>query len=263
MIKNNDELIAKLKEDMDIWENQEIEFVEDFPKNGHDLTKDIAAFLTSNTARIYLGIGNDKTPIGLSTDNNIVDAMKKDIILDRLGNLVAKNIRPSIRLADIKTNFIDYNGKVILRIDVPKGIEPIYLSSNVAYVRNLTKSDQATPDQIKAFHLEYFMKQGFLKRDTPYLWFHIKYWYNDIEGAKYGIYVRNFGNDTAASYNYRINGIRGESSLPLISLKEEHIKNIKDDELRNGISVTEINWKDTHGREGKQKDFLLKYIKKL
>lgn len=245
--KSNEELIDQLKKDIELWEGQEIEFMKEFPEKVHELTKEIAAFATSNPARIYLGIGKDKVIIGLLNVN-------RDKILDRLGGLVRSNVKPPI---SVDANYIDYDGKVILRIDVPKGIEPIYLSSNTAYVRNLTNSDQATPDQIKAFHLEYFIKQGFLKMDAPYLHFYIKDWYRNTKNARYGIYVRNFGKETAASYKYCINGRHSESSLPLISLKEAPIENIKDDELIDGISITEIYSMDTNGKERKQKDVLL------
>lgn len=154
--ENNDGLVTKLKKDIDDWENQEIEFMGEFPKNGHELTKEIAAFATSNPARIYLGISRDKNPIGLSNIN-------KDDILNRLGGLVRSNVKPPIR---VDTTFIDYGGNVILRIDVPKGIEPVYLSSNIAYVRNGPISDQATTDQIKEFHKQYFMRNGLLKKNN-------------------------------------------------------------------------------------------------
>src|SRR3990172_1171341 len=205
--ESNDELIEQLKKDIELWEEQEIEFMGEFPQNGHELTKEIAAFATSNPARIYLGIGKDKAIIGLLN-------VDRDDILNRLGGLIRSSVKPPIK---VKTTYIDYRGKAILRIDVPKGIEPIYLSSNIAYVRNLTISNHATPDQIKAFHSEYFIRQGFLKMDAPYLHFYIKDWYRNTQNARYGIYVRNFGKETAASYKYCINGMPYENSLPLIS----------------------------------------------
>ncbi len=245
--ESNDELIDQLKKDIELGEGREIEFMREFPKDGHELTKEIAAFATSNPARIYLGIGKDKATIGLLD-------VDRDVILNRLGGLVRSNVKPPIK---VEPTYIDYDGKVILRIDVPKGIEPIYLSTDIAYVRNITISDRATPDQIKAFHLEYFSKQKFLKMDAPYLHFYVKDWCRSTKNARCGIYVRNFGNEIAASYKYCINGKHYESSLPLISLKEESLKNINDEELIGGISITEIYWTDTNGNERQQKDVLL------
>lgn len=192
--EGNDELIDQLKKDIVHWEGQEIEFMKELPQNGHELTKEIAAFATSNPARIYLGIGKDKAIIG------ILDANRDDI-LNRLAGLIKSNVNPPIK---VDPTYIDYNGKFILRIDVPKGIEPIYPSNKIAYVRILTCSDLATPDQIKTFHLEYFIKQGFLGMDAPYLHFYIKDWYRNTKNARFGIYVRNFGKETAASYKYCI-----------------------------------------------------------
>ena len=47
--ESNDELIEQLKKDIELWEEQEIEFMGEFPQNGHELTKEIAAFATSCT----------------------------------------------------------------------------------------------------------------------------------------------------------------------------------------------------------------------
>jgi hypothetical protein len=48
---------------------------------------------------------------------------------------------------------------------VPKGVEPIYSSNDIPFIRNLASSDHATPEQVKELHKRYFEGQMGLPSD--------------------------------------------------------------------------------------------------
>ena len=63
--ENEQELIRKLKLDIERGEDQDLEFMEDYPNSEHELKKEIAAFATSNAGSIYIGIDNDRNIRGM------------------------------------------------------------------------------------------------------------------------------------------------------------------------------------------------------
>jgi len=155
--ESSNELINRLKEDIKRWEGQEIEFMEDFPSNTHELAKEIAAFASSNPGVIYLGVTDNKEIVGVSSIRERGETEGKDWILNRLAGITHGTVKPSIK---VTVDFINYEDKVIVKINVPKGFEPIYCVNNVPYIRNLTTSDRPTPDKLKEAHREYFLRQG-------------------------------------------------------------------------------------------------------
>ena len=145
--ESNEELIDCLQKDIERWEGQDIEFMEDYPSSASELSKEIAAFATSNAATIYLGVDKNKNIVGVSAIKNFGESQGKDSILDRLAGLTQKTIRPAI---NVTTDFIKVKEKiVVVKINVPKGVEPVYYSDDIPRIRNLTSSDRATPDQVK------------------------------------------------------------------------------------------------------------------
>ena len=192
---NDNMLLGKLKKDIENWEGQEIEFIEDFPENASDLAKEIAAFATSNDAIIYLGVDKNREITGLSTVNGIGDIKGKDNMLNRLAGITQKSVRPSIIVIQ---NFIDIKDKnmAILRIDISKGIEPVYYSNDIPWIRNLSISERASPDQVKELHRRYFLEQGLLKEvERPFLDFRIMK--RDRDNERLCLHSKNITNTTA------------------------------------------------------------------
>lgn len=156
--ESNEELIDRLQRDIESWEGQEIEFKEDYPKNASKLSKEIAAFATLNAGTIYLGVDKNKNIRGVSAIKEFGEAKGKDLIQDSLSQLTQKAIKPPII---VTTDFIKIEEKiVVVKINVPKGVEPAYYSDDIPRIRTLTSSDRATPDQVKELHRQYFLGQG-------------------------------------------------------------------------------------------------------
>lgn len=154
---SQEDLATRLHQDIEQGEGQELEFIEDFPTQTHDLAKEVAAFATSNSGTIYLGVTKDGGIVGISTTRTLGKAAGKDSISNRLAGICQRAVRPAIVTS---IDFIEVDDKVVVKINVPKGAEPVYYSNNIPRIRNLTSSDPATPDQVKELHRQYFLGQG-------------------------------------------------------------------------------------------------------
>ena len=149
-----------LEQDLERGEGRTVEFKSQFPTNARQLAEIIASFATSDGGRIYLGINDNGTIYGLDEFYDIDDPKERDSIQRRIQGIVQK-VEPRIR---VKVEFLRKNGKGIVAIIVPKGIEPIYYVGNIPYVRDLSSSRRATPEEVKELHLKYFQQRGFLEQ---------------------------------------------------------------------------------------------------
>ncbi len=79
---------AQLSQDLPVLrsrgESQELEYIEALPQNTRELGKEIAAFATSNTGTILLGVSDFGDLIGLE---GLESAEKRDQILQRVGGI--------------------------------------------------------------------------------------------------------------------------------------------------------------------------------
>ena len=156
---NVQEIKKQLFLHIDEWESHEVEFISDFPSNVHELAKEIAAFASSNSGIIYLGVDSDGQIQGLNDIRAKGRRKGEDFIRDRIAGITQRSVSPSI---DVELNFLPIDDDlIVLRIDVPKGSFPIYYSKNVPYVRVQTSSSPATPDQVMDSHKQYFREHGF------------------------------------------------------------------------------------------------------
>ena len=151
--KEQEVLYERLIQDIQQGEGQDIEFKEDFPEQTHDLAKELAAFATSNPATIYLGVRKDGGIVGISTTRREGKSKGKDSIRDRLAGICQTSIRPAVVTT---VDFIDCNNEIVVKINIPKGTEPVYYSNNIPYIRNITSSAPATPEQVKELFRAYF-----------------------------------------------------------------------------------------------------------
>lgn len=148
--ENHMQMDLLFEKDIKQGESQEVEFKEDYPLQASDLAKEIAAFATSNSGRIYLGISDDGTICGSS----LCQREGRDSLQTRIAGVCQKVVQPAI-IAPVE--FIEGNGKTVVRISVPKGTEPVYYSNRIAYVRNLSTAVPATADQMKELFRQYFL----------------------------------------------------------------------------------------------------------
>jgi hypothetical protein len=138
-------LIEDFERDLKTGESQEIEFVADFTESARDVAKEIAAFATSNSGRIYLGVNDYGELVGVSGVKNLEDIAGKDECQKRAQG-ISRIVKPAIR---VKVAFLKRRDKIIVRISVPKGSEPVYYCHGVPYLRDLTSSRPATPSEVK------------------------------------------------------------------------------------------------------------------
>jgi hypothetical protein len=123
-------------------ESQEIEYIEFFPKQAHDLGKEIAAFASSNPGTILIGVTDEGDLKGL---DNASTNEERDRYLRRIEGICRGTIKPSI------TPTVKYaceDGKTIIAIFVPKGSQPVYYSNDRPYVRHITESRPAEPHEV-------------------------------------------------------------------------------------------------------------------
>ncbi len=123
-------------------ENQDLEYKAQFPKNLRDLTKEIAAFATSNEGYILIGVADNGDLVGL---HRLDRSTERDALLQRVQGACRGDVRPSITPT---IRFAVEHGKAVMVIKVPRGPEPVYYSGNVPYVRHISESRPAEPHEV-------------------------------------------------------------------------------------------------------------------
>lgn len=123
-------------------ESQELEYKSEFPENTRDLGREIAAFASTNTGTILIGVSDSGDLIGLPG----CDAPEvRDQIIRRLEGISKGTVKPSITPT---AKFAIEASAVVLVIVVPKGTQPIYYSNNIPYVRHITQACPAEPHEV-------------------------------------------------------------------------------------------------------------------
>jgi ATP-dependent DNA helicase RecG len=135
-------LSAELPFLRDRGEGQSVEFKESFPSNGFDLSREIAAFASTNAGMILVGISDSGEPVGIQ---NGEDPKVRDELMRRLEGICQGNIRPAITPS---VRFAKEGSAIVLIIEVPRGKQPIYYSKNTPYVRHLSSSRPAEPNEV-------------------------------------------------------------------------------------------------------------------
>lgn len=135
-------------------EGQDLEYMEAFPTNTRELAKEIAAFATSNTGTILIGVSDSGDLIGLPECRS---AKERDKLIRRLEGISRGTVKPAVTPT---AKFAVENDQVVLAIVVPEGAQPVYYASNVPYVRHLTEARPADPHEV----LE--KAQAFLREST-------------------------------------------------------------------------------------------------
>lgn len=126
-------------------EGQEIEFKQEFPQQVSDLAKEIAAFATSNTGTLLIGVKDNGDLIGLKGCEGADGVQERDRLLRRLEGICIGFLKPAVtpRIA-----WAIESGQVVLVVTVPKGSEPLYYSQGKPYLRHLTTSRPAEPHEV-------------------------------------------------------------------------------------------------------------------
>lgn len=135
-------------------ETYNVEFKREFPNNADSLGQNIASFATSNPGFIYVGI--DKNGV-FYRNPDLETPEGKDEFQQRVIGVVGK-VKP---VPDVKVKFLEMDSGegVIARITVTKGYKPIYYYNGIPYVRYLSESRPATPDEAEELHRKFFERE--------------------------------------------------------------------------------------------------------
>ena len=126
----------------DRGEGQHLEFMACYPKNGHQLSREIAAFASSNPGTILIGVSDDGSLAGLE---DVDTSEGRDHLCRRIEGVCSGNVRPAITPV---VKFAKEGEAVVLAIEVPRGAQPVYYSRNTPYVRHLSSSRPAEPHEV-------------------------------------------------------------------------------------------------------------------
>lgn len=126
----------------DRGEGQHLEFMARYPENGHELSKEIAAFASSNPGTILIGVADDGSLAGL---DDVDTPEGRDRLCRRIEGVCSGNVRPAITPV---VKFAKEGEAVVLAIEVPRGGQPVYYSRNTPYVRHLSRSRPAEPHEV-------------------------------------------------------------------------------------------------------------------
>jgi len=146
----NVELVKQLKEDVNTWECQTVEFKKTATSD-HELAEAIAGFATSNIGRIYVGVGDSGQITGV---DNLSTGPEKDAYQRRIAHIARDIVNPPIR---VRMSFLDIECKIVVRIDVPKGEEPVYYVDYRPYTRDLSTTRKLEPSEVKSLYQQYFL----------------------------------------------------------------------------------------------------------
>jgi hypothetical protein len=123
-------------------EGQTLEYMQIFPGQARELGKEIAAFATSNSGLILLGVADNGDLVGLP---DMDTPGGRDELLRRLEGICRGMVKPSITPS---VAFAVEEDKVVLTISVPNGSQPVYYCNNIPYVRHISESRPAEPHEV-------------------------------------------------------------------------------------------------------------------
>lgn len=115
------------------------EFMAEFPTQGHDLAKEVAAFATSGGGIILIGVRDDGSIASL-------DESERDKLRLRAQGIVSQ-VKPCPKV-DVT---LCYDEGFILSVLIRQDqTEPVYYYDHRPYIRDGSQSRPATPEEVKA-----------------------------------------------------------------------------------------------------------------
>lgn len=138
----DEELSNLLQEIVAGGERQDVELKERLPDQMRDLAKEVAAFATSNSGTIFIGVSDSGEIVGLDGAQT-VDG--RNAIIARIEGICSNGIKPPIIPSH---RFAYVNDRVVVALDVPKGASPVYYVGGVPYVRQMTTARPAEPQEV-------------------------------------------------------------------------------------------------------------------
>lgn len=140
-------------------EGQDLEFKSEFPRNGNELAREIAAFATSGAGTLLIGVSNSGELLGIQ---GAEDSEERDGLTNRLAGLCKNNVQPAITP---EAKFAVRDEKIVLAVITPKGPDPVYYSRNKPYLRHLTEARPAQPQEVIELIRSWLPTSGLDERD--------------------------------------------------------------------------------------------------
>jgi hypothetical protein len=138
---------TSIEEALKSGESQVIEFKEGRADRG--LASVMAAFANTNSGTIFLGVTDDVEVVGIDCDSPV----QRDEELKRIRQIAVDKIKPVI---SIVPDFLQYNGRTVARIFVPRTNQPLCFVDHEIYVREQSSSMRATPEQVERILKRYY-----------------------------------------------------------------------------------------------------------
>jgi hypothetical protein len=126
----------------DRGEGQHLEFMAHYPENGHELSREIAAFASTNTGTILIGISDNGSITGV---DEATTPSGRDTLCRRIEGVCGGNVKPAITPI---VKFAMEGERIVLAIEIPRGRQPIYYSKNTPYIRHLSQARPAEPHEV-------------------------------------------------------------------------------------------------------------------
>lgn len=123
-------------------ETDSVEFKSEFPANAVQLAKEIAALASTNGGCILLGVSDDGAIVGL----NVADPSEQRALKERIDGLCAQAIVPPVQ---VQVEHVMSNARGVTVIHVPASSEDVHYVQGRPYVRHLSISRVATPEEVK------------------------------------------------------------------------------------------------------------------
>ena len=135
-------LASELRELRARGEGQTLEFKREMPKQLDDLAKDIAAFATSGTGVLLIGVADDGTEFAWQEAST---AEGRDLLVKRVQGICSQTIAPAITPT---IAFAPTDSGGVMAIRVPKGTQPVYYVRGQPIVRHLSQARVAQPSEV-------------------------------------------------------------------------------------------------------------------
>lgn len=139
------DLSAELEAIAAASESASVEFKADMPPHAGGLAKEMAAFATSGTGQIFLGITDEGEIIGFPGINTVEGRLALRSRIEGVAAAVKPVIQPVISYA---VSGSGEDRRIVAAILVPKGEAPIYYAGNIGYLRQMSVSRPLTPDEV-------------------------------------------------------------------------------------------------------------------
>jgi len=137
---------APVEQALKSGEGQRIEFKHGLVEDA--LLRAITAFANTNDGTIFIGIDDEARIRGLELET----AKAKDALRHKIFALIRERIQPC---PVVDMDFEEADGRVIVRLFVPRGEEPLYYLKGVSYVRHGESNITPRPEQVTRILAQY------------------------------------------------------------------------------------------------------------